>query len=136
MLLEFRESARQLSTESDRGLQWAIMQTKPDPQTPSASIHQTPSLQQTSGSRQRFDAYRDKVRQKQLPKGSIHSTGDSRAARDRVRSSWQLVLRFFGLLVPYRRQVIFALLTVTASTVLGLLPPAGTKFVIDFALDG
>ncbi len=38
--------------------------------------------------------------------------------------------------MPYRRQVIFALLTVTASTVLGLLPPAGTKFVIDFALDG
>ena len=28
------------------------------------------------------------------------------------------------------------MLTVTASTVLGLLPPAGTKFVIDFALDG
>ena len=32
--------------------------------------------------------------------------------------------------------MIFALLTVTASTILGLLPPAGTKFVIDFALDG
>ncbi len=46
------------------------------------------------------------------------------------------MLRFLGLLVPYRRQVIFALLTVTASTILGLLPPAGTKFVIDFALDG
>ncbi len=38
--------------------------------------------------------------------------------------------------MPYRRQLIFALLTVTASTVLGLLPPAGTKFVIDYALDG
>jgi len=136
MLPEFPELARQLSTESDRGLQWAIMQTKPDPQTPPASVHQTPSLQQTNGSRQRFDTYRDKVRQKQLPKGSIHSTGDARASRDRVRSSWQLVWRFFGLLTPYRRQVNFSLLTVTASTVLGLLPPAGTKFVIDFALDG
>ena len=112
------------------------MQTKPDPQTSSASVHQEQSLRQASGSRQRFDAYRKKVRQKLLPKGSIHSTGDSRAAKDRVRSSWQLVLRFLGLLVPYRRQVIFALLTVTASTILGLLPPAGTKFVIDFALDG
>jgi len=40
------------------------------------------------------------------------------------------------MLKPYRRQVIFALFTVTASTVLGLLPPAGTKFVIDYALDG
>ncbi len=45
-------------------------------------------------------------------------------------------MQFFGLLRPYRRQVIFSLLTVTASTVLGLLPPAGTKVVIDFALDG
>ncbi|MBC7965462.1 MAG: ABC transporter ATP-binding protein, partial [Fuerstia sp.] len=112
------------------------MKTKPDLQTLTASVHQQDSLRQTSGSRQRFDAYRNKVKQKKLPKGSIHSTGDSRAAKDRVRSSWQLVLRFFGLLVPYRRQVIFSLLTVTASTVLGLLPPAGTKFVIDFALDG
>ena len=135
-LPEFPESGRQLSTESDRGLQWAMMNTKPDPQTPTDSVHQKHSLRQSSGSRQRFDAYRNRVKQKQLPKGSIHSTGDSRAAKDRVRSSWQLVLRFFGLLAPFRRQVIFALLTVTASTVLGLLPPAGTKFVIDFALDG
>lgn len=112
------------------------MQTNSDPQTPLASVHQNHSLQQASGSRQRFDAYRDKVKGKKLPKGGIHSTGDSRAAKDRVRSSWQLVFQFLKLLKPYRRQVIFALFTVTASTMLGLLPPAGTKFVIDFALDG
>ena len=113
-----------------------MINTKPNPQSATDSVHQKPSLRQSSGSRQRFDAYRIKVKQKQLPKGSIHSSGDSRSAKDRVRSSWQLVLRFFGLLTPYRRQVIYAMLTVTASTVLGLLPPAGTKFVIDFALDG
>lgn len=113
-----------------------MMQTNSDPQTPPASVHQKHSLQQVSGSRQRFDAYRDKVKQKKLPKGGVHSTGDSRAAKDRVRSSWQLVLQFFKLLKPFRRQVIFALFTVSASTVLGLLPPAGTKFVIDYALDG
>lgn len=112
------------------------MKTNPDPQDAAASVHQNQSLQHASGSRQRFDAYRDKVRQKKLPKGGVHSTGDSRAAKDRVRSSWQLVLQFFKLLKPYRRQLIFALSTVTASTVLGLLPPAGTKFVIDYALDG
>lgn len=89
-----------------------------------------------SGSRQRFEAYRKKVKQKQLPKGSMHSVGESRSPKDRVRSSWQLIVRFFGLLRPFRRRLIFALMTVTASTVLGLLPPAGTKFVIDFALDG
>ena len=113
-----------------------MMQTNSDPQTPPASVHQKHSLQQVSGSRQRFDAYRDRVKQKKLPKGGVHSTGDSRAAKDRVRSSWQLVLQFFKLLKPFRRQVIFALFTVSASTVLGLLPPAGTKFVIDYALDG
>mgnify|MGYP002631111493 FL=1 len=101
-----------------------------------ASVHQKHSLQQVSGSRQRFDAYRDKVKQKKLPKGGVHSTGDTRAAKDRVRSSWQLVLQFFKLLKPYRRQLIFALFTVTASTVLGLLPPAGTMIVIDNALGG
>ena len=110
--------------------------TNSDPPTLPASVHQKHSLQQASGSRQRFDAYRDRVKQKKLPKGSIHSPGDSRAAKDRVRSSWQLVLQFFKLLKPFRRQVIFALFTVSASTVLGLLPPAGTKFVIDYALDG
>ena len=113
-----------------------MMQTNSDPQTPPASVHQNQTLQQASGSRQRFDAYRDKVKGKKLPKGGIHSTGDSRAAKDRVRSSWQLIFQFLKLLKPYRRQVVFALLTVTASTMLGLLPPAGTKFVIDFALDG
>ena len=113
-----------------------MMQTNPNPQTSPASVHQKQSLQQASGSRQRFETYRQKVRKKQLSKGQIHSTGDARAPKDRVRSSWQLVLQFFRLLRPFRRQVIFALLTVTASTVLGLLPPAGTKFVIDFALGG
>lgn len=112
------------------------MKTNPEPPDAAASVHQNQSLQHASGSRQRFDAYRDKVRQKKLPKGGVHSTGDSRAAKDRVRSSWQLVLQFLKLLKPYRRQLIFALSTVTASTVLGLLPPAGTKFVIDYALDG
>lgn len=66
----------------------------------------------------------------------MHSVGEARAAKDRVRTSWQLVAKFFGLLKPYRSQLIFAMLTVTASTILGLVPPAGTKFIIDFALTG
>lgn len=136
MLDEFPELVQLLSTGSARGLQWTMMQTNSDPQTTPASVPQNNTLRKSNGSRQRFDAYREKVRLRQLPKGSIHSTGDSRAAKDRVRSSWQLVLQFFRLLAPFRRQVVFALLTVTVSAVLGLLPPAGTKFVIDFALDG
>ncbi|MFM7833949.1 MAG: ABC transporter ATP-binding protein, partial [Planctomycetaceae bacterium] len=35
-----------------------------------------------------------------------------------------------------RRSLALALVTVTISTLLGLLPPAGTKFVIDYALSG
>lgn len=136
MLPEFPESVQRLSTGYGLCIQCPMMQTNPNPQTPPASVHQKQSLQHASGSRQRFETYREKVRKRQLSKGQIHSTGDARAAKDRVRSSWQLVVQFFRLLKPFRRQVIFALLTVTASTVLGLLPPAGTKFVIDFALGG
>ena len=113
-----------------------MMQTNQDPTQTPASVHQNDSLRQVSGSRQRFEAYRKKVKHKQLPKGSMHSVGETRSPKDRVRSSWQLVVRFFGLLRPFRRQLMFALMTVTASTFLGLLPPAGTKFIIDFALDG
>lgn len=87
-------------------------------------------------SRQRFAEYRNKVRQKLLPKGSVHSVGDTRSAKDRVRSSWQLIVKFFGLLKPFRSQVIVALSSVTISTLLGLLPPAGTKFIVDYGLSG
>ena len=106
------------------------------PQTPAPSDAPLSSLPDTTGSRQRFEQYRRKVKEKQLPKGSIHSTGDSRAAKDRVRSSWQLVREFFGLLHPYRWQISLTLLSVTVSTLLGLLPPAGTKFIVDYVLNG
>jgi ATP-binding cassette subfamily B protein/subfamily B ATP-binding cassette protein MsbA len=81
-------------------------------------------------------SYRQKVRLRQLPGGSVHSVGAPRAAKDRVRTSWQLVLLFLQLLRPYRGPLTLALLTVTLSTLLGLLPPAGTKFVVDYVLDG
>ncbi|HEY4261059.1 MAG TPA: ABC transporter ATP-binding protein, partial [Schlesneria sp.] len=38
--------------------------------------------------------------------------------------------------VPFRGAVIAILVSVTISTVLGLLPPAGTKFIIDYGLTG
>lgn len=66
----------------------------------------------------------------------MHSTGDQRKPKDRVRSSWKLVGQFLQLLVPFRGAVIAILASVTISTVLGLLPPAGTKFIIDYGLTG
>ena len=87
-------------------------------------------------SRQRFEQYRKKVRDKLLPKGGVHSTGEARSAKDRVRTSWQLIREFFRLLNPYRWQISLTLLSVTVSTGLGLLPPAGTKFIVDYVLGG
>lgn len=88
------------------------------------------------GSRARFERYRRKVKRKELPKGSFHSTGEARSARDRVRSATELVWQFIKLLSPYRRQITWILLSLTASTAIGLLPPAGTKLIIDYGLTG
>ncbi len=46
-----------------------------------------------------------------------------------------MIREFIGLLKPYRWQISSALLSVTISTLLGLLPPAGTKFVVDYVLN-
>ncbi|MCC7419088.1 MAG: ABC transporter ATP-binding protein [Planctomycetaceae bacterium] len=88
-------------------------------------------------SRRRFELYRGKVRRKELPQGGgFHSSGNSRSPKDRVRSAWQLVGEFLQLLRPFRMQIFWILVSVTASTLIGLLPPAGTKFVIDYGLSG
>jgi ATP-binding cassette, subfamily B, bacterial len=89
---------------------------------------------QPNSSRLRFEQYRHKVKQQELPKGGIHSSGDSRSAKDRVRSATQLVWHFLRLLIPYRVQTFWILLSATAATLIGLLPPAGTKFIIDYGL--
>jgi ATP-binding cassette subfamily B protein len=87
-----------------------------------------------NSSRLRFEQYRQKVKQQELPKGAIHSSGDSRSAKDRVRSATQLVWHFLRLLIPYRFQTFWILASATAATLIGLLPPAGTKFIIDYGL--
>ena len=113
-----------------------MISATPTSQKPATPDNSADNLRTISGSRQRFEQYRRKVKEKLLPKGSIHSTGDARQAKDRVRTSWQLVMEFFRLLHPYRWPVILTLLSVTLSTTLGLLPPAGTKFVVDYVLNG
>lgn len=88
------------------------------------------------GSRNRFERYRGKVKRKELPGGSIHSTGESRKPQDRVRTEWKLVWQFLQLLYPFRWSVGGILVSVTLSTLIGLIPPAGTKFIIDYGLSG
>ncbi len=46
----------------------------------------------------------------------------------------QLIWQFLRLLMPFRSQVIWILISVTVSTLIGLLPPAGTKFIVDYGL--
>ena len=87
-------------------------------------------------SRPRFEQFRRKVRRRELPGGSIHSSGDVRSAKDRVRSATELVGEFLRLLYPRRLAIGGVLLSVTVSTLLGLLPPAGTKFIVDYGLGG
>jgi ATP-binding cassette subfamily B protein/subfamily B ATP-binding cassette protein MsbA len=91
---------------------------------------------QPSGSRVRFERYRHDVKLKKLPKGSIHSSHEPRSSKDRVRSAWDLVRRFFQLLIPFRSQIIWILVSLTAATLIGLIPPAGTKFIVDYGLTG
>jgi ATP-binding cassette subfamily B protein/subfamily B ATP-binding cassette protein MsbA len=102
------------------------------PVQPSASV----SDGLPAASRPRFEEYRRKVREKLLPRGSIHAAADARAPQDRVRTARQLVWQFFQLLQPYRGQIAGILLSLTAATLIGLIPPAGTKFIIDYGLSG
>ncbi len=69
-----------------------------------------------------------------MPKGGIHSSGDARSAKDRVRSATQLVWHFLRLLRPYRVQTFWILASASVATLIGLVPPAGTKFIIDYGL--
>lgn len=81
----------------------------------------------STSSRARFYLYRDKLRLKRKSTSAGHE-------KNRERSSGELVRRFLALLHPQRKAVIFALLTLTISTVLSLVPPAATKFIIDHVL--
>jgi ATP-binding cassette subfamily B protein/subfamily B ATP-binding cassette protein MsbA len=92
------------------------------------------SDRQPNSSRRRFERYRQKFKRQELPQGGIHSSGDSRSPQDRVRSAAQLVWHFLRLLIPYRFETFWILASATTATLIGLLPPAGTKFIIDYGL--
>lgn len=91
-------------------------------------------------SRQRFLDYLAKVRadaaQPLPPRGKHHGDAAPRPQdpRGRSRSTWQLLASFWNLLDDQKPAVIWGLATLTLSTLLGLLPPASTKFVVDYVL--
>ena len=92
-------------------------------------------------SRQRFQEYLKDLRNRQRagrgqpsPESDPSQTNGKPIYHPRVRSSWGLVREFVRLMKPQRGAVLFALATLTVSTILGLVPPAATKFVIDYVL--
>jgi len=92
----------------------------------------------SSTSRKRFQEYQqelaDRGRAGQRP-GNLHSTrpeGDLTISRQ--RSFWVLIAQFWSELGDHRKKVTLSLATLTVSTLLGLIPPAGTKLAIDYVL--
>jgi len=86
-----------------------------------------------SSSRQRYQDYLKELAQRRQAAADKHG-GDSSDSKRRQRTFWQLLTLFWQQLAGHRGQVIFALATLTVSTLLGLLPPAGTKLAIDYVL--
>lgn len=97
--------------------------------------NQTERLTNEPSSRTRFDEYREKVRSGDLPKGgSFHGPVSDKPQSPRHRSAFGLVRSFLKLAGPHRWAIGFAVCTLTVATVLGLLPPAVTKFVVDYVI--
>src|ERR1700683_630780 len=82
-------------------------------------------------SRLRFAQYRERLRKKEQLQPDL---SPSVRRRPRVRSTSVLIRSFFRLLGDQRPAVYFSLATLTVSTILGLGPPASTKFVVDNVL--
>ena len=106
---------------------------------PTGQVHPAPSPQASgsspNSSHRRFELYRKQVQQHELPRGGIHTIGETLGTSNRVRSALQLVWHFLRLLIPYRLQTFWILTSAAIATLIGLLPPAGTKFIIDYGLN-
>ena len=88
----------------------------------------------TPSSRQQFDEFKASLRDPDADTGSGHSGHGPRKKKRRDRSAVQLVRSFIDLMKGHHAAVIFALGTLTVATVLALIPPAATKFIIDYVL--
>lgn len=85
-------------------------------------------------SRQRSLEILDEIRQ---DKGGIRSQAASREGDPhppRHRSAWMLLRQFWNLLDAQRTPILIALALTTVATVLRLIPPAATKWIVDYVL--
>ncbi len=93
-------------------------------------------------SRQRYQEYQQELANRtdeDTTSGGFHGSETGHAPKrgpktPRSRTSWQLLREFWKQLAGHQGKVIFALSTLTVSTLLGLIPPAGTKLAIDYVL--
>jgi len=86
-------------------------------------------------SRRRFQKYRDDLKHRSGSPQRKHSGSREDASQSgRLRSTSQLIRAFWDLLGNQRASVLAALVTLTLATLLGLVPPAATKFVVDYVL--
>lgn len=84
-------------------------------------------------SRQQFQKYLNDLKQRpRSPKQT--NTAKSEASSGRLRTTSQLIRAFWSLLGNQRNSVLGALLLLTVATLLGLVPPTATKFVVDYVL--
>jgi ATP-binding cassette subfamily B protein/subfamily B ATP-binding cassette protein MsbA len=93
---------------------------------------------QSRSSRERYRQYRREIRERKFDpsdNGSPHSPprspDTSRAKHRRARNFFQLLGQFWGLIHPHRGAIYLALVTLSVSTLLGLVPLYGTKIVFD-----
>ncbi len=92
-------------------------------------------------SRRRFQDYVEQIRERQREKlpplghhDDAHSTNAVKTLERSHRSSWKLLIAFWGLLRGNRGKVLLGMATLTIATLLSLLPPLATKIAIDSVL--
>lgn len=92
----------------------------------------------TQSSRSLYAEYlaklRERMRSKRYVAEPVHGVSDREVKRGRMRSARELLREFWGLLGSERRPIVLALGTLTVATLLALIPPAATKFVVDYVL--
>jgi len=94
---------------------------------------------QVVSSRKRFHDYKQEFRERSQEEPTDFRPYHSAAkgpSRKRTRSAKTLVIEFFRLLRGQRGSVFLALSTLTVATLLALIPPAATKFIVDYVLTG
>jgi ATP-binding cassette subfamily B protein/subfamily B ATP-binding cassette protein MsbA len=80
-----------------------------------------------ASSREQFNRYKAEF---------VERSSTSHDHHRRDRSTWALIRSFLGLLSWQSAAITFSLTTLTVATLLALIPPAATKFVVDYVLTG